>query len=164
MIGFLVIFLSLVIFFIGMSDNENKINNKKILTVFVIAFILLIIAFVTPLGNFLFNEDLRYLRNAEDYLNTFYPVNRSNLQGAKVMLSANNLDYGSRISLRLNNLNSVFIMISNDLESGLEYKVILDEFGDFPYSGRNDDFLMMMAYIENSNSLMENAIEILEDI
>jgi hypothetical protein len=80
------------------------------------------------------------------------------------MLSANNLDYGSRISLRLNSLNCVFIMISNDLESGLEYKVILDGFGGYYYSGKNDDYYMMTAYIESANSLMENAIEILEDI
>ena len=53
-----------------MSDNENK-NKKIIFAGFFIAFILLILVFITPLGTFLYNEDVRYMRNAEDYLNTF---------------------------------------------------------------------------------------------
>ena len=89
----------------------------------------------------------------------FYPVKKRNLQGALVMLGANNLNYGSRLSLRLKNLNNVFILISNELEIALEYKLIADGF-DYNY----DESYLMDVHINQTNYLMKSAIEILEDL
>ncbi len=142
-----------------MGDNENKNKHIIIFGVFVIAFILVILAIITPLGTYLYNEDVRYMRNAEDYLNTFYPVNEDNLQGAIVMLGANNLNYGSRLSLRLENLNNAFIDLSNELQLALEYKGIVDS---LQYN--IDEYYNMFIYINRSNSLMEFVIGILENL
>ena len=68
------------------------------------------------------------------------------------MLGANNLNYGSRLSLRLKNLN-------NELEIALEYKLIADGF-DYNY----DESYLMDVHINQTNYLMKSAIEILEDL
>ena len=136
-----------------MCDNKNK--NKKIIifAVFVIA-LLIILSFITPLGTYLYNEDVRYMRNAEEYLNNYYPLNEEHLQGASLMLNFYKLNNGSRLSPRLKNLNDAFIDIYDEVDLALYYK-------DGSYYGA---YYLMNYHINRSISKMEYAIGILEDL